>query len=99
MAFAYWWIICPDIYNDVAQIFTMMLRIICAAVYNDVAHSLFDLETPANVQAANWSHVGGRPNGLQLLSHDTMWDVAHKWRSPERSAALMFSMSPIITPD
>ena len=37
----------------------MMLRVICADIYNDVAHYWFDLETPANVQAANWSGAKG----------------------------------------
>ena len=41
----------------------MMLRIICADIYNDVAHYLFDLETPANVQAANWFGAKGPSEG------------------------------------
>ena len=81
-----------------ARIFTMMLRIICLTLRpQQMFRQQIGLEQRAPFRVS--SHVGGRPNGLQLLSHDTMWGVAHKWRSPERSAALMFSMSPIITPD
>ena len=63
-------IICADIYNDVAH-YWFDLEISWPPADREIGPLfrtwVLDLETPANFQAANWSHVGERPNGLGPL--------------------------------